>query len=286
MNVARGRHAAVRLADDRVLVVAGNPYNAASGEIYNPATNTWTLTGSLNVPRNYPTAVLLNTGQVLVVGGQNPNTGAALSSAELFNPSTGAWGLTGSLKTGRHYHTASLLSDGTVLVAAGFNPAVSNGLLASAERYSPTTGKWSSAGSLSVARRDAMAAMLQDGRVLVAGGDGYGTFSSAEIFSPATNRWSSAGSMTVAHALATATQLNDGRVLIAGNSYQGDLFSPSTGTSSATGNMVYSDLQETAAVLLGDGRVLVTGGYNNRCDSTGEYCGPNLTNGAEIYSPS
>src|SRR5712691_13126790 len=62
-------------------------------------TNTWVLTGSLNVPGNYPTATLLNTGQVLVVGGQNPNTGAAIGSADLFNPSTGSWSLTGSLKT-------------------------------------------------------------------------------------------------------------------------------------------------------------------------------------------
>jgi len=131
-----------------------------------------------------------------------------------------------------------------------------------------------------------MAALLQDGRALVAGGDGYSAFNSAEIFSPATNGWSSAGSMTVAHALATATRLNDGRVLIAGDSYRGDVYSPSTGTWSATGYMVYSDLQETAAALLGDGRVLLTGGYNNTCDPTGEYCGPNLTNGAEIYSPS
>jgi N-acetylneuraminic acid mutarotase len=194
--------------------------------------------------------------------------------------------LTGSLRTARYFHTATLLSDGTVLVAAGFNAAVSYGLLASAERYSPSTGKWSSAGSLAVARRAAMAALLQDGRVLVAGGDGYGGFSSAEIFSPATNSWSSGGSMTGAHALATATRLNDGRVLIAGDSYRGDVYSPSTGTWSATGYMVYSNLQETAAALLGDGRVLLTGGYNSICDSTYEFCGPNLTHGAEIYSPS
>jgi hypothetical protein len=230
MNVSRGDHAAVRLGDGRVIVVAGNPYDAASAEIYNPATNTWVLTGSLNVPRNYPTAVLLNTGQVLVVGGQNPGTGEAIGAAELLNPSTGTWSLTGSLKNGRYYHSATLLSDGTVLVAAGFNyPAVSDGLLASAERYSPATGRWSPAGSLAVARRDAMAALLQDGRVLVAGGDGYGTFNSAEIFSPATNDWSSAGSMTAAHAHATATRLNDGRVLIAGDATRGTSTRPRPG---------------------------------------------------------
>src|SRR5207245_2455497 len=141
-----------------------------------------------------PTAVLLNTGQVLVVGGQNPNTGAAIGSAELLNPSTGTWSLTGSLKTARYYRTATLLSDGTVLVATGYN---SNGVLASAERYSPATGRWSSAGSLAVARRGAMAALLQDGRVLVAGGDGDGALRSGEVFGPAPDRRSLAGSATV-----------------------------------------------------------------------------------------
>lgn len=140
MTESRSNQAAVRLADGRVLFVSGNSYDAASTEVYDPAASTWRATGKLNVARNYPAAVLLNDGRVLAVGGQNPATGAAINSAELYNPSTGTWGLAGSLKTGRYHHTATLLADGTVLVATGFNAGVANGLVAAAERYSPSTG--------------------------------------------------------------------------------------------------------------------------------------------------
>jgi hypothetical protein len=44
--------------------------NFAAAELYNPATGTFTYTGNLNTPREYAAAVLLSSGEVLVVGGQ------------------------------------------------------------------------------------------------------------------------------------------------------------------------------------------------------------------------
>jgi hypothetical protein len=54
----------------------------ASAELYNPATGTFTSTGSLNTARLAPTATLLNNGMVLVAGGGN--SGSNLASAELY----------------------------------------------------------------------------------------------------------------------------------------------------------------------------------------------------------
>ena len=162
---------------------------------------------------------------------------------------------------------------------------MANGLVAAAERYSPSTGKWTSARSMVVARREADAVRLQDGRVLVAGGDDYGTLSSAELYDPTSNTWRLTGSMTVPHGLATGTLLRDGRVLIAGDSYVGDVYAPPAGTWSSTGYQVSSDLQESAAALLPNGTVLLAGGAVNMCDPTGEYRGYQATSGAQIYTP-
>jgi hypothetical protein len=83
------------LPNGQVLVAGGpidsNPGSTASCELYNPATGSWTATGSLTIPLELHTATLLPNGQVLVAGG---DYGGASSSAELFNPGLGYFSAT------------------------------------------------------------------------------------------------------------------------------------------------------------------------------------------------
>jgi hypothetical protein len=116
------------------------------------------------------------------------------------------------------------------------------------------------------------ATLLQDGRVLVTGGEGgsaSGVLSKAELFDPKTGTFSSTGSMTAERVYHTATLLQDGRVLIAGgeNASHGldryltfaELFDPRTGTFSPTVSMTMARAGP-AVTLLPDGRVLIAGG--------------------------
>ena len=79
-------HAAVLLPNGKVLV-AGR-YDVATAELYDPTTGTWTSTGSMTTVRHHiqHVAVLLGTGQVLVVGGTDSSGGNALASAERYQP--------------------------------------------------------------------------------------------------------------------------------------------------------------------------------------------------------
>jgi hypothetical protein len=281
MSVARTNATATLLPDGHVLVAGGcclDPtHGLTSAELYDPASGTWTPTGSMHSGRFGDTATLLPDGDVLVAGGacngQNYgcDAGSSLvnqSSAELYDPSTGIWTATGSMHDGRELQTATLLDNGRVLVTGGFNSCDDDFCsdLSSAELYNPATGRWRLTGSMHAAREQHSATLLDNGRVLVAGGlneGGFGRgsrYSSAELYDPVTGTWAVAASMAQVHVGQTATLLHNGSVLVAGGGTSvAELYEPGPGiwVSPAALSTVRTD---QTATLLPDGEVLVAGG--------------------------
>ena len=239
-----------------------------------PLTTPWIATGSLNVARTFHTATLLPDGRVLVAGGvARSNTGAILlDSAELYDPVSGQWTVTGSLVKPRVAHTATLLPNGKVLVVGGDTslapPDFGRGN--TAELYDPATGTWALTGNMGTAHSSHTATLLQDGRVLVAGGFNTDNVKTAELYDPATAAWMPTGDLSVARYGHTATLLPDGSVLIAKGSNDGDLASTLSSAErrdpiSGTWSLIedpnhYSSVLHTAT-LLSNGQVLFTGGY-------------------------
>jgi hypothetical protein len=292
LAVARGLHAATRLADGRVLIAGGGPASyagagtfLASAELYDPKTGTFSPTGSMATSREDHTATLLPDGRVLIAGGNDVGD-HAVGSAELYNPKSGTFSPTGSMRTARGFHTATLLSDGRVLIVGGNAGSWSftGAIRASAEIYDPKAGTFSPTGSMSVGRAWHTATLLSDGRVLVAGGEYNGQdLASAEIYDPKTGRFSPTGPMAVGRIYHTAALLADGRVLIAGGGSDytdrlflasAEIYDPKAGTFTATGEITDARTYHTAT-LLSDGRVLVTGGYGHLAPLAS----------AEIYDP-
>jgi len=213
---------------------------------------------------------------------------------ELFGstPAANTWKSTGSMATERAEITLATLSDGRVLVAGGDNRSGSLNsavILGSAEIYDPTTGKWSTTGSMVYERVYHTLTTLRDGRVLVAGGmsNKRNVRASAEIYDPATGQWTVTGSLNYERKYHTATLLPDGRVLVAGGEADSgnlrasaEIFDPATGQWTATGSMAYNRYYHTM-ILLHDGMVLVAGGYST-ISTTG---GRSLITNTELYNP-
>ena len=274
MSTPRAEFSTTSLRDGRVLVAGGlataaaesgpDAVGSASAEIYDPSTGKWTPTGSMHSPRAQHTAVLLLDGRVLVAGGiclggptgkRCPPTfspdldpSGAVATAELYDPRTGKWSVTGSMTTPRRGHTATVLADGMVLVAGaehaddnfGWPEPFARGILASTELYDPSTGKWTATADMIAARTDSSAVMLRGGKVLVAGG-----------FGPVS---------PTAHDLLVSAELYD----------------PTSGRWTATGDLLSPRGQCTIA-LLADDKVLVAGGGGP---------GDSIHASAELYDPS
>ena len=256
------------LKDGRVLI-AGQQGDA---ELYDPVTGTVTTTGSMTAWRAGHTATRLNDGKVLIAGGLDPRKGLNLSSAELYDPTTGTFASTGSMATGRDSPTATLLSDGKVLIAGGQSSISSSYGLASAEIYDPATGTFASTGgNMTSGRCSPTAALLSNGKVLIAGGyTGSSSLSSAELYDPTAGTFLATGSMTTARYWHTATLLNNGKVLITGGTggtgtdktaylATAELYDPAAGTFTTAGTMSIRRAEHTST-LLPSGDVLIAGG--------------------------
>lgn len=246
----------------------------------------WTATSDMVYGPRSHAAALLTDGRVLIAGGYtiaNSVVTCSLTDAQLFDPATSTWAATGRMATGRSLHTATTLDDGRVLVAGGVDCTFYISVVyASAEIFDPTTGTWAAITSMSTARYGHTATLLNNGRVLVAGGStGGSALGGAEIFDPATGSWESTSSMVTPRRFHEATLLNDGRVLVAGGSdatghllSNAEIFDPATGSWAATSSMVTPRRNHTATTL-NDGRVLVAGGAD---------AGGSLSS-AEIFDP-
>src|SRR5256712_3332590 len=213
MLASRSGHTATLLADGRVLIAGGEGSGAPGNtlEIFNPATGSFSLAGTLTSSRKNHAAVLLSDGRVMIVGGSDSNQ--ILNSSEIVDPAAGTVSSGPSLSTARAGHSATMLLNGDVLVAGGSDGSKD---LASAELYSSSarTPGFAAAANMLSARSSHSAFLLpHNAAVLMVGGSS----ASAELYQAWNSAFIATGSPANPRSGAAGTPLAaDGLLLLAG----------------------------------------------------------------------
>jgi galactose oxidase-like protein/glyoxal oxidase-like protein/IPT/TIG domain-containing protein len=261
------------LPDGRLFVAGGhisNNVGLSSATIYDPPSNTWTRQPNMNLGRWYPTTQVLPNGDVVVVSGDVDLSTGNNPLPQVWQASTGTWrSLTNAQLQLGLYPTLSLAPNGMVFDSG---PTITTRYLNTAG-----TGAWTTVGNhvfQGIRDYDSMV-MYQPGKVLVAGGSDPPT-NTAEVidlnaFTPA---WRAVNHMAYARRQMNATVLPDGRVLVTGGTsgpgfnnsdaalaaYAAEQWDPVTEQWTTLASATLPRLYHSMAMLLPDGRVLVTGG--------------------------
>jgi hypothetical protein len=299
MTTQRFMHAAAHLPNDQVLVSGGTDGFAGavnSGELYTPAFDQWTATASMGQARICHTLSPLTDGTAIVAGGLDEFQDI-LGAAERYDPGQDVWNASPTMNYSRMNHAATSLSDGRVLVTGGR----SNGPdipLAPFHPHPRAHHGAKAAHGAGVPPSSGPKDLFGGGGVTCwnynpgggSGSGGPGTISSAEIYDPffdGTEHWGSVAFMNENRERHTATLLQDGTVLAAGGIDSaffpdnpvldsGEVYDPMQDTWTPVSNSMSSLRADFTATLLGDGTVLLAGGFDGSSPATAS---------VDIYTP-
>ena len=260
---------------------------------YTPSTNNFGQSVDMPTARAYAAAAVLPGNRMIVTGGTDGADGVR-ASTDIMDRTNITWSAGGTMTTPRFWHTLSSLPNGDVLAVGGADAVTCNctKFTARVDRYDVASNTWVPAKPLITARNRHTATVLQDGRILVAGGyggtpnassDTGGPLASAEIYDPATGNWTATGSLHTARRSHAAVLLGDGRVLIAGGNNTGaalpnaEIYDPASGIWTNVASMGAAR-ESPSITALTNGRIMVVNGFNSSSTAFG-------VGTAEIYDP-
>ena len=250
----------------------GDGYRTAGfgGGRYDPTTDTWSPTSTINAPAGrYDHTAVWTGAQMIVWGGQGPlNTGGR------YDPITDTWSpvsVTGP-PSARVAHTA-VWTGAQMIVWGGFVDGDTN----TGSRYDPTTDTWAPTSTTNApAGRDGHTAIWAGMQMIVWGGStAGGSLDTGGRYDPTSDTWAATSTANapaerIAHtAVWTGTQMivwggNDGAVVL----NTGGLYDPATDTWAATSTTNAQGRGRHTAVWTGT-RMIVWGGSGGGYLNTG-----------------
>jgi hypothetical protein len=193
MNIPREQHASVSLPNGDVAVFGGfsdekEPHCLSSCEVLGVEKSVFCYVGDMLERRSSPTAVLLNNGLVLIIGGYAAGREPPLVTCEFYNPIDRKFYPSKATTNFRVlWRTASLLPDGTVILCGGGGGhRVEFGFT---EFYDPVSDSFLYSRTAMIhRRREHAAARLLDGRIMLVGDHDHAAYST-EFYDPVEDKF-------------------------------------------------------------------------------------------------
>lgn len=198
--------AAAAVWDGSRLYVLGGDAGAASpttlNQIYNPATDSWTLGAGFAGARDFAAAAALADG-VHLVGG----AGAAgvLANHRVYKRSSNTWSSRAPLRTAVDAPVAQAVGGKLYVIGGGST----SGPTGAVQIFNSATNVWTVGAPMPTPRLSAASAKIA-GKIYVAGGQtaGIGTTAALERYDPATNTWTTLTPMPAAREALGGGQIN------------------------------------------------------------------------------
>lgn len=201
------------VVDSKVYLIGGYKPGAgtvSSVQMYDPATNTWTLRASM-ISARYGTGAAALNNKIYVFGGTGG--GGVLNTTEVYDPATDTWALKAPMPTARAVPGCTTVGDRIYclggVVASSVHTAVN-------EEYNPATDSWTVRAPLPDARA-AQATVSAGGKIYAIGGvlTGNVVIAANDEYDPALNSWSSKAPLGVARYY-TGAAAHNGRIYLTG----------------------------------------------------------------------
>ena len=132
-------------------------------EVYDPATDSWTIKQHLNTPRGAPAVAAVN-GKIYAIGGQKEEHGA-IDTVEEFDPAANAWTTKPSKMPHPRLQSAAAIVDDKIYVMGG----EADGIISTVDVYDPALDTWTTVASLPTARK-LLGAAVVDNTIYAVGG--------------------------------------------------------------------------------------------------------------------
>ena len=295
---ARYAHTAVWTGSEMIVwggyFYDGDNHYLNTGGRYNPATNSWTATTTINAPTARIAHTAVWTGSEMIVWGGVDENFLSLNTGGLYDPATDSWIATNttSAPEARSPYSA-VWTESEMIIWGGFGDS---GWLNTGGRYDPATDSWTATSTVNApdARYEHTAVWAGNTMVVWGGNSSMGTTNTGGRYDPSTDSWTATSTINAPELRRLHTAVWTGSEMIVWGGLQsstvintGGRYDPATDSWTPTRTVSAPNARFVHTAVWTGSEMIVWGGDDENflsLNTGGRYC-PQADDQTETWTP-